>query len=412
MTEGESPSPATAGAADTSLDAADADSKPGADTKKVAAEGKSKPSKTGPKKKRSGVRAVVFAVLLLGVAVAAWSILGKRVQPDLPGSEPSALDRVINRAKDRSSKTPLAASSTAVRPSTGTSSAKPSGPSSSGLAAMENRLRALERARPAASGDNGLTEGALEDLESRVARLEQLVTELPGLPAAGAEGSSDGAAVAQVSGRLDNLEQRLARAERQGAGVQTALAFALGQLRAAVVEGRTFRSDLDRVSALGAKVAGPSLAGSPGARMVQSIDQLRRHSSGGIPTLAALQQSLNNEATDILRAAAQNPDSEWTDSLRARLSSVVRVRRTGEIEGTDPEARLARAEARLNEGDLPAAYAEIDTLGGAAQSAASGWLADARARITSLAGLEALETAVGDALAEASRRAPTDDGSS
>lgn len=411
MTEGESPSPATAGAADTS-DATAAEPKQGDYTKEVAAEDKSKPSKAGPKKKRSGVRAVVFAVLLLGAAVAAWSILGKRVQPVLSGAEPSALDWVINRATDRSSKTPLAAPSTAARPSTGTSSTKSSEPSSSALAAMENRLRALERARPAAGSDNGLTEGALEDLEIRVAQLEQSVAELPKLPIAGVEELSGGALAAQVSGRLDNLEQRLVRAERQGAGFQTALAFALGQLRAAVVEGRIFRSDLDRVSALGANVAGPSLARSPGSPMVQAIDQLRRHSSSGIPTLAALQQSLNNSAADILRAAAQHPESGWTDSLRARLSSLVRVRRTGEVEGTDPEARLARAEARLNEGNLPTAYAEIDTLGGAAQSAASGWLADAQARITGLAGLEALETAIGDALAEASRRAPTDDGSS
>ncbi len=348
-------------------------------------------SKAGSKKKRSGTRAVIFSVVLLGVAAAAWSILGKRVQPDLPGSEPGVLDRVTDRIAGGLAKQPVAPSIVS----------SPSTPAA--ITALEDRIQALERARSAGESGDGVSSKALNDLEVRVAELEQLVSNLPTDFPAGIGGQLDPNLENHLSSRPSDLEQRVAQAERRGAGVQIALAFALGQLRAGVVDARSYGSDLDRVSALSARVAEPFQSGSPGARMVQAIDQLRASSSTGVPTLAELQESLNRAAADILRAAALNPDSDWTDSLRARLSSVVRVRRTGELEGTDPEARLARAEARLKEGNLAAAYAELIALEGPVQSAASGWLAAAEARIKALRGLDALDTAIADVLAATNR---------
>jgi hypothetical protein len=69
------------------------------------------------------------------------------------------------------------------------------------------------------------------------------------------------------------------------------------------------------------------------------------------------------------------------DRAWARLRSVVTVRPVGgDVAGDSPEARLARAEARLDEGDLASAVGELEGLQGTAAEAAAPWLAGARAR--------------------------------
>ena len=64
------------------------------------------------------------------------------------------------------------------------------------------------------------------------------------------------------------------------------------------------------------------------------------------------------------------------------ISEVITVRPTGpDVEGDDTLARLARAEAKLGEGDLAGAVAEVRGMKGLVAEAAAEWLSQAEARL-------------------------------
>ena len=130
--------------------------------------------------------------------------------------------------------------------------------------------------------------------------------------------------------------------------------------------------------------------------MSRAVDQLRAHAAEGVPTLATLQRQLSTAAGAVLSAAAVGSDKSWAEGLRARLTSVITVRRTGDIPGDHPEARVARAEVRLRDGDLAAAIEEMSLLEG---DAGSTWLAAARSRLAAVEGLRRLDAGVADGLA-------------
>lgn len=85
-------------------------------------------------------------------------------------------------------------------------------------------------------------------------------------------------------------------------------------------------------------------------------------------------------ASDIVQSASAGDgvlERAW-----GNVSSLVSVRPVGaEVEGEGAEARVARAEARLEQGDLAAAVEELEGLEGAAAEAAAPWLEQARARL-------------------------------
>ena len=84
---------------------------------------------------------------------------------------------------------------------------------------------------------------------------------------------------------------------------------------------------------------------------------------------------------EALTAPSRFGDESRWQKIWAEISSLILVRRTGDIEGEDLEARLARAEVRLGEGDLAAAVAEIGAIKDAARTPLEDWLADARTRL-------------------------------
>ncbi|MBV6651434.1 MAG: hypothetical protein KI789_17050, partial [Hoeflea sp.] len=64
-----------------------------------------------------------------------------------------------------------------------------------------------------------------------------------------------------------------------------------------------------------------------------------------------------------------DPEAGLVDRLMSSAMSVVKVRRVGDVEGDSAEAIVARAEARLLNGDLDAALAEWNTLPEASRAA-------------------------------------------
>jgi len=80
---------------------------------------------------------------------------------------------------------------------------------------------------------------------------------------------------------------------------------------------------------------------------------------------------------------------------------LVTVRPAGsQAEGDSVDARVARAEASLNDGDLAAAVTELDQLEGEPAQAAADWLAQAKARLAAEQAVTQLRTQATDLLTQ------------
>jgi hypothetical protein len=145
-----------------------------------------------------------------------------------------------------------------------------------------------------------------------------------------------------------------------------------------------------------------------------ALSALKLHAAEGVPTLAELKASFPATAQAIASASAPPPASEsrppnatiW-DRVLARLSGLVTIRPVGNESGTaapsasdEMSAHVARAQARLDAGDLPGAVKELESLPpGKAADAAKPWLERAHARLAADQALLQLQTAAADALA-------------
>lgn len=251
------------------------------------------------------------------------------------------------------------------------------------LAATRERLRALEsRPAPTAGGVDlapldrriGQNEAAIRALQAQPQLPAKLVDEVESLGKAVAElkkSSADAAAVLRLADRLDKVEaeMREIQARRSSAA---ALMLAVGQLREALAKAMPFDAELRAVAALAPQ----------DSEVAPAIEALRPRAVSGIPGFATLAGRFHVQAPEIVRAEVLPTGQSWWRDTLDRLATLVTIRREdGNAAGSSTAAIVARAEARLAEGDLAGAVAEADTLTGGPAAAAGPWLADARARL-------------------------------
>ena len=147
-----------------------------------------------------------------------------------------------------------------------------------------------------------------------------------------------------VEKRLGEIDQRLAsvvkaESERQTSAQRILVALELGNLKRALDAGRAYAPELAQVE----RVAKGKLDLAP----------LQAHAEKGVPTVAALQAKFGDVVTQVLEAEQASKQGSLVDSLLTSAKSVVQIRRVGaNVEGTTPEAVLARAEAHLKAGNL------------------------------------------------------------
>lgn len=119
-------------------------------------------------------------------------------------------------------------------------------------------------------------------------------------------------------------------------------------------------------------------------------DAVSRNASTGIPSVESLTQQFRKYAREAV--ATPEEDAGWWDKTVSNMSSVVTVRKTGYIEGNNPEAVLARAEQILidnptKEG-VQAALNEISKLPPNKKKIFSSWIKDAQSIINTKETLE------------------------
>lgn len=262
------------------------------------------------------------------------------------------------------------------------------------ISSLGERLSTLESAVSQGAGQDPDTGAALESLSAqqarmtdRIAALEQDVTSLRGV--AGQPSAEVTERLSSAAARLDemlaeqsDLAQRLAAAESDLNAVEsqrdaapgsreTLLLLAALQLRDALQGSGPYAEPLGMLKNLAAE--DPALAG--------VIEPLERRASAGLPSLAGLQARFPEVARRIAAIQVGQEGEGWTAGVLRRLSEAVNLRPVGNVEGGAPTAVAARAEVKLNDGDLAGAVAELNALDGAAAEAAASWLSDAEARL-------------------------------
>ncbi len=217
--------------------------------------------------------------------------------------------------------------------------------------------------------------GDLAPLASRLADLkieiDSVSARLDGMAGEIAAARADFAKLGDAAGAID----RAAAFERRAAFL-----LGLGEMRSALAGSAPFRAEWDMLTRLGAedtKIAAdlaPILAplADLADRPTPSLGELQRN----LPARAIAQAAEAEAAGDAL-----GQDSSWFNRVLGELAKGVTIRPVGEVEGSSPLARLARAEARLGAGDLAAAVAELQGLTDKPKAVAADWLRDAEARL-------------------------------
>ena len=201
------------------------------------------------------------------------------------------------------------------------------------------------------------------------------------IPGAGVATSN--ADLAAVIARLDRLEQAQDRARSAAAAAVAAAALA-----DAAQSSRPFLTELSALERL--MPGGQDLAG------------LRPLAETGAPTRAALAAEFP-EVADRAAAASRTaaPETSLLSRVGAALSSLITVRRTGDVSGSGPDAVLARAERRVAEGDIEAALTQLKGLPAGGQRAISDWRERAQRRVEIERRIATLRTAALRDLAQA-----------
>ncbi len=270
--------------------------------------------------------------------------------------------------------------------------------------AMADRMSQLSVAGSASStpATDPMLAQRLDELQKRLEALDQVSTANKGL-----RGDIDAltAELGKAADHANRLEQRIAELEKTVAARQnvdqrsldaarfSAITALAARLRGNVEDGRPFAQELAALK--------PLLAGDK--ELADATTALEPLSAGSAGT-SALRQSFPQTARAIVAAGKDDAAEGWWDRMLARLSSVVSVRRVGDVQGDSVEARVARAEIAINDNRLDQAVAELKPLTGKAAQAAAPWLDKAQRQLAASQAADRLQALAGQRLAALEQR--------
>lgn len=262
------------------------------------------------------------------------------------------------------------------------------------VATLSARADALDRERTERDADPGRAvapTGDVADLRAQIQALAQRVQAVDAtVQTARAEPQAQDLSnqMTAVAARLDRIaadqqrlgtEQQRLSADQQTAAQarqQVALGLSIANLEGALLTGRPYARQIEALRGLAPQAA--------------ALPALAARAETGVPTAADLAARFPALADRAIEADRQAGAEGWFGRLWARLRTLVIVRPVGEVPGTDTASVLARAQARLDRGDLDGAVREASALAGPAAGTIAPWLADARARLAAEAELAAL----------------------
>ena len=228
-----------------------------------------------------------------------------------------------------------------------------------------------EKINDAASG--------LKALSTRFDTLQQGLNDREKLLAKTDTVKADMAAVSDrlnaFSSKLDDINKREEAQRRNAKNVL--LSLELANLKRAVSNGLPYATELEEIG----RIAGETV----------DLSSLDKYKNQTVLSEAALKKSFRNITGDILSSPDGGKNGSVLDSILSSAKNIVRVRKTGEVEGTTSEAILARMETRLKAGELNGVLEESKALTAPAREKAAPWLQQIEARNTIDRSLQMLE---------------------
>ncbi len=251
---------------------------------------------------------------------------------------------------------------------------------------LEKRLRALSAT--AAEKPTG-SDPAVAELRSRVEALEGRPAAAPptGTPAAppampAGEADKEIAVLRAEITTLHTALQALDQSVTQKALVAARASAVIGvaaRLSAALDSGLPFAADLNLLA--------PLAQGD--AKLTEVAAALQPYAQAGVASRAALAASFPAVAKAAL--ADDVADDSFGERLLGKVRSIVSLRRVGDdVPGDSAEAKLARAEAALDAGDLAKAVDLMKSLPPQTAKATQAWLARAEAHLAAKRAIDAL----------------------
>jgi hypothetical protein len=259
-------------------------------------------------------------------------------------------------------------------------------PASSRITDLEQRLGQVAGAADRVTALSGKIDALSGQVTSGGAQTEAVAKDVAALTGRVTQLSEQAATLAVEVGALQarvvSAEERISAAGNQSGRAAT-LALLAGQLEAAIDQAQAYEAPLESLRALGADDA---VIGEAAAKLAPGA-------TSGVPSLAELRRSFAPTANDIVHAARAPDGDSVLDRAAGNLMRLVTVRPVGaDAEGDDPAARVARAEAKLADGDLAGAVTELQGLEGPAAEAAAPWLERAQAHLAAQDALDSLRT--------------------
>ncbi len=219
---------------------------------------------------------------------------------------------------------------------------------------LRRKLEALE-SRPAPEVDTSALKSEIVALRAGLQALDQAVA---GQKAAVEKAAA--AASASTSG-----EQKAMAAARASAVIAIA-----ARISAAVTAGQPFANDLTLLA--------PLAQGD--AKLAETIATLQPVAAKGVASRSSLAAAFPPMAKAAL--AQDLADDSFGERLLGKLKALVSLRRVGaDVAGDSAEAKLARAEAAIDAGDVAKAVELVRSLPSQTSSATADWLARAEARL-------------------------------
>ena len=235
------------------------------------------------------------------------------------------------------------------------------------IEASVEEVKKMIRATAGPRGKNGGENGGEGGQDSPLAALSERLNEL----------EESGSTLNSLIERIDRMEKRGAQGNAGASqdGQAGTLVLVVASLREAVARDTPYMAALESLEAIAAD--------DPDIKTAAVV--LAKNAKAGIPTLAALRDRFDGLAGKIVQASKTLEEKGWMERAANRITALVTWRRVdGDEEGTSVDAIVARAEARLREGNLPAAVKVLEDLSGFEKAAirAAPWLLDAKARVT------------------------------
>jgi hypothetical protein len=243
------------------------------------------------------------------------------------------------------------------------------------IAQLEQRVAQVTQAADQIAALSGKADGLSSQIAAGQERTEKMASDVAALSAqVRLLDERVGTLAGDVGGlqnRIATNEERITAASDQG-GRAAALALLAGQVATAIEQGEAYEAPLESLRALGAE--DPAVG--------EAAAQLAPAATTGVRRLKQLRASFENVANEVVQAGQAPAGDGMLERAAGNLMRLVTIRPVGaDAEGDHAAARVARAEARLADGDLAGAVAELEGLEGAPAEAAAPWLEQARTRL-------------------------------